>query len=1101
VRSSTSEKLSPAFDSGAKRCGAALLRKRAVRLRASGHEEARAIVWAEERVAVLVRLVGPAAVVAHCTCTEFEATGVPCAHLWAVLLEIDRANALPALARARRLSLHELDPIDDIDEITSLHELAVGLDDGGDEELGVEDVDAYVVPAPPPRPRAPPVDWCWMIARARSERAVGELPRQMDRRYRREHGYRIDLPRTLREAVEGLAIEVMGRTVGPSSPDPKWKPAEITPHDIVGAVDERDRKIFRVLAAGHPMTYGEPLGPVVRTTAPRLWSSLVAPIGETGHGEVVVDEGRAPEPLVVDHGGPFRLVLVVEETKRTMTVRGELRRGGEAIDLASLSAILDGDVAFLGARAIEIDRRVPWAWVEALRAHHVLRARGADRGEVLRGLVETCAMDAIDWKEPFVREESPAGGPHVHLRLTADRYGGKSAPLHVAVTFDYGGARAPFGSHGDAVDLEGRRFVVRDREGERRVLVELASVGVYMQGRLGEGERLALAAAKLVGAVEALPPERYTIEADGLVFRRPSSFAMTVTSGIDWFSLDAKVAFDDDEVELPAILAALRRGERTVRLGKGGVGLLPEAWLARLGRVMELSSGGDLRFSRTQIALVEALLADDRETVRWEGPVRALREQIDALTRPSALERFAPPRTFTGTLRRYQAEGASWLRALEEAGFGGCLADDMGLGKTVQVLAHLAERTAKGRARGPSLVVAPRSVVHNWIEEARRFTPSLRVVELGRDTPLEGVDLAVTSYGVMREQIPRLSRIELDYLVLDEAHAIKNPDAATTKAARLLRARARLAMTGTPVENRLGDLVSLFDFLNPGMLGPSLKKNAKRWSVEATGAAASLGRGLRPFLLRRTKAEVLAELPPRIEQTIPCALGKKQRAVYDEVKRYYQATLLARVRERGVASESMNVLEALLRLRQIACHPGLVDRASAHDESAKLSTLVDHLVPVVEQGKKALVFSQFTSLLDIVERELDARGIAHTRLDGSTRDRKERVARFQDDAGCGVFLISLKAGGVGLNLTAAEYVFLLDPWWNPAAEAQAIDRAHRIGQKRSVVAYRLLAKDTVEDRVAELQAKKRALVASVFEGGSGVSLGKLSVNDVEALLA
>jgi SNF2 family DNA or RNA helicase len=401
--------------------------------------------------------------------------------------------------------------------------------------------------------------------------------------------------------------------------------------------------------------------------------------------------------------------------------------------------------------------------------------------------------------------------------------------------------------------------------------------------------------------------------------------------------------------------------------------------------------------------------------------------------------------------------------------------------------------------------VAPRSVVFNWLDEARRFTPGLRVIELEAsmthdDVVRSGADLVVTTYGLLRHRIGTLSKVDFDYAILDEAHAVKNPSAATTAAARLLRASHRLALTGTPVENHLGELASLFDFLMPGLFGHAFRPASKRSLDLDAEAATRLGRGLRPFLLRRKKSDVLAELPPRIEQTIHCEMAPPQRAIYDEVRRHYQTSLLARVRRDGVGRSAVHVLEALLRLRQIACHPGLVDGGRRAETSAKLEALLEQLEPLVAQGKKALVFSQFTSLLDIVQKELADRKIAFERLDGTTRDRKERVARFQSDASCSVFLISLKAGGLGLNLTAAEYVFLLDPWWNPAAESQAIDRAHRMGQTRTVVSYRVLCKDTVEERVAELQEKKRALVESVF-AESKTRLGDLSIEDVEALLS
>jgi SNF2 family DNA or RNA helicase len=402
--------------------------------------------------------------------------------------------------------------------------------------------------------------------------------------------------------------------------------------------------------------------------------------------------------------------------------------------------------------------------------------------------------------------------------------------------------------------------------------------------------------------------------------------------------------------------------------------------------------------------------------------------------------------------------------------------------------------------------VAPRSVLSNWADEAARFAPGLRVfVHSGADrqTPGEHLrdhDLVLVTYGVLRKDAAALSQVAFDYVVLDEAQAIKTAGSESAKAARALKARHRLALTGTPVENHVGELGSLLDFLNPGILGvgglAALGRGNRRVDPETLSIVA---RSVRPFLLRRTKAEVARELPDRVEQTLACDLQGDQKRLYDELHAHYRAAIDKRVRRDGLGKSTVFILEALLRLRQAACHPGLIDERRADDSSAKLDALLERLEALREQGQKALVFSQFTRLLAIVRRRLDERGFEYEYLDGQTKDRAAPVARFQTDSACGVFLISLKAGGLGLNLTAAEYVFLLDPWWNPAVEAQAIDRAHRIGQTRSVIAYRLLARGTVEDKVAELQKQKREMAEALL-GGASASLGGLTREDLEQLL-
>jgi SNF2 family DNA or RNA helicase len=431
----------------------------------------------------------------------------------------------------------------------------------------------------------------------------------------------------------------------------------------------------------------------------------------------------------------------------------------------------------------------------------------------------------------------------------------------------------------------------------------------------------------------------------------------------------------------------------------------------------------------------------------------------------------------------------------------------MGLGKTVMVLALLDGRRSTREAGAPrtSVAVVPRSLVYNWMDEASRFAPELRVLDYTGDARaaarVEDYDLLLTTYGTLRRDAARLADYEFDYVILDEAQAIKNAATASAKAARLLRGRHRLGLSGTPIENHLGEIWSLFEFLNPGFLGPAsaLGRALGPGRAEQTDLDL-LSRALRPFILRRTKEQVAPELPEKFEQTIHCDLEPPQRRFYDELRTHYRHTLLASVAKRGLARSKMQVLEALLRLRQAASHPGLVDAARSGEASAKFEILLPRLRELVEEGHKALVFSQFTTLLGLLRGRLLDEKIPYEYLDGRTRDRGERVARFESDPNCPLFLISLKAGGVGLNLTAADYVFLLDPWWNPAVESQAIDRAHRIGQSRHVFAYRLIARDTVEEKIAELQASKRELADALLGDSAGV-LRTLQPEDLEWLLS
>jgi SNF2 family DNA or RNA helicase len=529
---------------------------------------------------------------------------------------------------------------------------------------------------------------------------------------------------------------------------------------------------------------------------------------------------------------------------------------------------------------------------------------------------------------------------------------------------------------------------------------------------------------------------------------------------------------------------------------------LPGDWLSRWGVLGDVAGaqGETLRFRRNELPLLAAI-AENAPELDYDATFERLTDELVNGQAPAPLD---PPAGFAGELRGYQREGLGWLCWLERMGLGGCLADDMGLGKTVQVLALLAR---KRKATTPSLVVAPRSVLFNWANEAARFAPKLRVrTHWGaeRAPAADGFgdcDVVLTTYGTLCRDIEALAAQPFRFVVLDEAQAVKNAESRAARSVRLLRAEHRLALSGTPIENHLGELFSLFDFLNPGMLGRAkqLKQAVMKSRLLDASSASLLSRAVKPFVLRRTKGEVARDLPERTEQTLYVELSPKEREKYDELLAYYRASFAKKVETTG-PERTTHVLAALLRLRQAACHVGLLDSKRTEESSAKLEVLFAQLEQVFEGGHKALVFSQFTSLLAIVRRELDARGVVYEYLDGKTQDRMARVERFQNDPACRTFLISLKAGGVGLNLTAADYVFILDPWWNPAVEAQAIDRTHRIGQTKRVVAYRLLARGTVEEKVEELKQRKRDLVRAVLGDDAGFG-GKLSRDDLELLMS
>jgi superfamily II DNA or RNA helicase len=643
---------------------------------------------------------------------------------------------------------------------------------------------------------------------------------------------------------------------------------------------------------------------------------------------------------------------------------------------------------------------------------------------------------------------------------------------------------------------------VRDEDAEKRLVFRLRD-----ELNLVPGRRASFEGADAARFTERLRRFRGDLTGDAAGVVRPTHRLeprLSVTAGAsgdvsfdlsfallanDTSSVSAAAA-SERPVDAETVLAAWRDDLGLVPLLGGGWAPLPSSWLREHGqRLADLlaARGEDGKLATHALPT----LADFCQELEHPAPpgldrLAPLVEGFEAL--PAA----ALPEDLRAELRPYQRRGVDWLAFLRGAGLGAVLADDMGLGKTLQTLCAL---PAKGR----TLIVCPTSVLHNWRAEIARFRPALATsVYHGPGRSLDAkASVTLTSYALLRLDAQRLSGTNWDAVVLDEAHTIKNPDSQVARAAYGLRARFRVALTGTPVENRLEELWSLTHFTNRGLLGGRGDFDDRFARPIAEGGRATaeeLRRRIRPFVLRRTKAEVAPDLPPRTEAVLSVELDARERATYDAIRAATQKDLLALLEGgKGV----MAALEALLRLRQAACHAALVPGQVANT-SSKVERLVDALATAVDEGHKALVFSQWTSLLDLVEPALSAAGLRFTRLDGSTQDREGVVNTFQSAEGPPVMLLSLKAGGTGLNLTAADHVFLLDPWWNPAVEAQAADRAHRIGQDKPVVIYRMVAVDTVEERILALQERKRQLAAAALEDAGAAAA--LTRDDLLALL-
>ena len=572
----------------------------------------------------------------------------------------------------------------------------------------------------------------------------------------------------------------------------------------------------------------------------------------------------------------------------------------------------------------------------------------------------------------------------------------------------------------------------------------------------------------------------------GRINRATPTLRVHITSGIDWFDLKTIVEFGDQQISLHDLRKAMKRGERFIKLADGSIGQIPDEWIRKYRHLWNLAqeTGEGFRLSDLHLPLLDSLLEGD-------ATIQAPADLVQRRERLRGFERIEPqplPKGFTGDLRPYQKHGLDWLHFLKEYRFGGILADDMGLGKTVQVLAYLQSIKEQRAPLRAALLVVPKSLIANWQREAERFTPGLRFLEyLGnfrsKDTSLfDGYDVVLTTYGTMLRDVEILRTYRFSHVILDESQAIKNPLAKSARAARLLEADHRLVMTGTPVENNTFELWSQFAFLNPGLLGNmDYFKREFANPIESGGdeeTAALLRKLTYPFILRRTKEQVAPELPPRTERTMYTDMAPAQKKIYIQTRERYRAELMGLIESEGLNDTRFRILEGLLRLRQIAIHPALVEK-DYRGEAPKFEFLLETLETLQAEGHKALIFSQFVETLKLIRRELDQRGIQYVYLDGQTPNRQSRVDLFQNDPSYPFFLISLKAGGVGLNLTAADYVIHLDPWWNPAVEMQASDRAHRIGQDKPVFVYKIIARDTVEEKILQLQERKRALVKSI----------------------
>lgn len=576
-----------------------------------------------------------------------------------------------------------------------------------------------------------------------------------------------------------------------------------------------------------------------------------------------------------------------------------------------------------------------------------------------------------------------------------------------------------------------------------------------------------------------------------------------VKENIDWFDIHAKIKFGEFEIPFKELRKLIMKRKVEFKLPNGEIAIIPEAWLTKYADLFSLSeTEGDHEkpvLRKHHLNLVKELEEGNLAKVH-------LSEKLRGLNNFSGIKNYPVPAGFKGELRPYQRAGFNWLRFLNEYRLGGCLADDMGLGKTVQTLSMLqAEKEANA---GASLLIMPTSLIYNWEMEASKFTPELRILNYtgtlrNKDiSRFEKYDLVLTSYGITRLDAELLNKFYFNYIILDESQVIKNPTSNIAKAVRELKSRHKLVLTGTPIENTTLDLWSQMSFINPGILGtqtyfrneyqnPIEKKNDETRSKKLHAV-------IKPFILRRHKSQVATELPEKVENIQYSSMTADQEKRYEEVKAAYREKIFKLIETDGLGSSRFMILEGLTKLRQLANHPRMVEQGYTGD-SGKLEDITHMLLNAIAEGHKVLVFSQFVKHLDLVKQFLKTSKIDFAYLDGASTDRKEQVERFNKDVNLKVFLISIKAGGLGLNLTEADYVFILDPWWNPAVEAQAVDRAHRIGQKKKVFTYKFITRNSVEEKILTLQQKKLKLTTELITTEESF-VKQLTREDIEQML-
>ena len=1033
-----------------------------------------------------------------CTCPHFKAE-VLCKHLWASVLKSDEAKLFPSLGSEQDLVVN----LDHAEDASASTRMAKRLPRGREAKRNSEVDASGVLP-----------HWRQSIERAESKifaDRTSEPPAERAEHNRVAH-FALDLGKSIREGrinLRFLAQEYLkSGTLG------ALKTVDLTQDSIALFPDPVDRKILWELlgkteTSGYYSNFYNGSRGVANATVPLEHAEeLLRAVSREGrfhllrardvHGGARTDKVAVEPYAFVDE--MWRLTLKLEHKGKFFVLTARLLAGEISRPLTDLLGRV-GRFALFSDRIARSDVEASLTWLEVFKKRGEVAIPEAELDAFLEFYYQGGFSAVLELPPEINFTEIATTRPAARLKLEPQV--GQSL-FAATLEFNYLGQYVPCTyAAPDLVDIRKRERLARNFAVEAEIFndfralhpidLEIANPVPNVHGYFYETDFLP--------TVEKALSLGWEVVAHQSKVRVAHDLKMIVNSGVDWFDLNAEFSFDGFNETLPHLIRALKAGQRMVQLGDGSFGILPEEWLKKFAPLIEMgqTTGTGIRLNKVQALFLSASL-EENEKFSSDRKFQSLKTILDDLKNAKSVE---PGSGFRGELRAYQKHGLSWLDALAKHEIGGILADDMGLGKTIQILAMLSRVKEQGEpGRQPHLIVAPKSLIFNWIKESEKFTPDLKILNftgLNRHRDIDNFsqfDIVLTTYHSLRIDIERLQKKDFDFFILDEAHFIKNPDAQASLACRMIRASRKISLSGTPVENSLVDLFSILAVVNPGLVSD---QQALKWSkISDPQELAILSRALRPFILRRTKEQVLEDLPPKSEQILYCELSPLEKKKYTELKTYYWNQLTGKFKDKGLARSKIEVLEALLRLRQAACHQGLLDPEAPDQPSAKFELLLDQVETIIEDGHKALIFSQFTTLLKLLVRRLDQKGIAFEYLDGKTTDRAERVERFQTRPDIKLFLLSLKAGGVGLNLTAADYVFVLDPWWNPAAESQAIDRAHRIGQSRKVFAYKLIAKDTVEEKILELQKSKRELANAIVSQDSGL-LKNLNLEDLQAL--